>query len=606
MRKAHILKHNRSSPYPTRMIFFDTETEPVDISNKQIEHRFKLGWACYWRRRGRSKNDTLEWYEIESPSSFWEWVESHVHKKECIYLVAHNIDFDIAVLQGYDEILKRGYKLVKFWERGLCRYFKWKKEDKTIVAIDNSNIFPGKLENLGKSLGLPKLEVDFNNVSRETLSIYCKRDVEIMLKAWERWINFCKQEDLGSFGPTLAAQAFNSFRHRFMHTKIFIHDYERVLKLERECYKGGRCECFFIGTPNEKEYYYLDVNSMYPFVMLENKYPTKLIGYYENPAVKYLKKVLEENLLCAHVRVKIDTPAFPVRVKQKTFYPVGEFDCYLTTPELLFVLERGKIKKVHSMAVYQGADIFSEYVRYFYSRRMEAKEKGDTAQQYFFKILLNSLYGKFGQKSVRWKKIGECDPGIEEVETVVDVVTGKRYTIRKHNGIVEQTTEEKESFNSFPAVAAHVTAYARMYLFSLIEQAGLENVYYSDTDSLIVNKKGYERLKDKIDNKKLGCLKVEDTTDTFEVRGPKDYTFGDTVRMKGVRSSAVQVAPNVFEQEKWLGFSSRLRVGKLNTYIVEKTQKTLHREYVKGRITEGGRVIPWTLPQDWEKAFSVL
>jgi len=606
MRKAHVLKGNRKSSFPVRVIFFDTETEPISISDDAVEHKFKLGWACYWERRKKRGKDTVEWYEITDPETFWEWVDSKVHKNTRVYLVAHNIDFDLGVLQGYDAILKRGYKLIKSWERGLARFFKWKREKETLVGIDNNNIFPGKLENLGKSLNLPKLQVDFDKTSREALSVYCKRDVEIMLKAWQRWIEFCQSEDLGCFGYTIAGQSFNAFRHRFMKDKIYIHNHEEALKLERSCYKGGRCEAFYIGIPEEEEFFYLDVNSMYPSVMIKEKYPVKLVHYERNCSLSFLKEKVKDYLVCAHVRVKIDFPAFPVKVKEKTFYPVGEFDCFLSTPEILFALRRGKILKVYSVAFYEGREIFSDYVRYFYSRRLEAKERGDKTQQYFFKLMLNSLYGKFGQKSVGWEKIGECDPSIEEYETVVDSGTGKRYTIRKHNGIIEQTKQPEESFNSFPAIAAHVTAYARMYLFSLIEMAGIENVFYTDTDSLITNRRGYENLKSMIDPKELGKLKLEARTDYLEIRGAKDYIFGDIVKVKGVRSCAVKVAANVFIQEKWCGFSTRLREGKLNTYIVKKQKKTLRREYAKGKIGERGRVMPWKLPEDWEKLFSVL
>jgi len=376
--------------------------------------------------------------------------------------------------------------------------------------------------------------------------------------------------------------------------------------IKAECYKGGRCEAFYIGTPREGNFKYLDVNSMYPYVMLEKNYPLKLVHFERNCSVHFLKQRIKRYLMCAHVRIKIDTPAFPIRVKEKTFYPVGEFDCYLSTPEIWFVLERGEILKIYTVAMYEGGDIFSEYVQYFYTRRLESKAKGDITQQYFFKIMLNSLYGKFGQKSVGWEKVGCCDPNLEEIESVIDKETGKRFTIRKHNGIVEQTKEPEESFNSFPAIAAHVTAYARMYLFALIEKAGIENVYYSDTDSLITNEKGYLKMKDMLDSKKLGFLKMEGESEYMEIRGPKDYTFGDIVKVKGVRSSAVEISPGVYIQEKWLGFSSRLRKKKLNTYIVEKTQKTLRRKYTKGYIEKGGRVRPWFLPQDWEKLVSTL
>jgi len=73
-----------------------------------------------------------------------------------------------------------------------------------------------------------------------------------MFMAWKRWIEFCQSEDLGAFGYTIAGQSFNAFRHKFMKEDIYIHNSEKVLELERECYKGGRCEAFFIGTSEGK------------------------------------------------------------------------------------------------------------------------------------------------------------------------------------------------------------------------------------------------------------------------------------------------------------------------------------------------------------------
>jgi len=82
-----------------------------------------------------------------------------------------------------------------------------------------------------------------------------------------------------------------------------------------------------------------------------------------------------------------------------------------------------------------------------------------------------------------------------------------------------------EASNSFVAIASFVTAYARCYLWELIEKAGEENVLYMDTDSLFVTKKGYENLKDYLDNKELGKLKLEDVTEDLTIWGAKLYKF---------------------------------------------------------------------------------
>lgn len=606
MRKAHLLRENKGCSYPVRMVFFDTETVPVEIGEGRVEHRFRLGWACFWERRPKRGRDTIEWYRIKDIREFWDWVVGKAYEKARLYLVAHNLDFDMGVTQGYRALLSRGFSLRNHWEKGLSRFYHWRQGSKSLIGIDNANIFATKLERLGESLGLSKLKVDFDAATEEELSAYCHRDVEIILKAWQRWIDFCTTEDLGNFAPTLAAQAFNAFKHRFMPVGIYIHNNVKALTLERECYKGGRTECFWIGRPPGEEFFYLDINSMYPFVMQGYPYPIRLWFYSEDVSPKRLYQLLERYLVCARVIIETEAPVFPVRYKGKTFYPVGEFEAALTTPELLYLHNVGKVKRVLAAAVYDKANIFSKYVDYFYAKRLEAKSAGDDMLSHFYKIMLNSLYGKFGQKSTKWEIIGTCEPGREGVEEVVDAKTGRRYMIRYHNGIVEHSTEEEESWNSFPAIAAHVTAYARMYLWRLIEKAGRENVFYVDTDSLFTNREGYERLVSEVDASILGKLKLEGRAEFLEIRGPKDYTFGQKTKLKGIRGEAVEVAPGVFEQEKWLGFASRLREGKLNTYIVQKQQKALRRVYAKGRIEEGGFVKPWRLPEDWPRIASLL
>lgn len=597
-RRAHRLKANRNSEKPRQFIFFDTETTPVADADDRVCHHLKLGVACYWRREDSHYRERVEWFTFTDPGGFWEWALSKVRKKSKLYLISHNLDFDLAVTQGYRRMRESGFKLLKFWEKPPARLLVWNDGNRTVCGMDNGNYFRGSLEEIGQSVGLEKLSVDFAACTDEELEIYCKRDVEILLYLWQKWLAFAEENDLGNFMPTLAGQAFTAFRHRFMTHDIMIHDREDVSFLERQAYSGGRVECFFLGRKDGGRFYYLDINSMYPYVMRNNEYPVKLIGYRKDVGVDLLEKYLRDYCLVAKVRVKTSVALFPVKQDGKVFYPVGEFDCCLSTPEIREALSRCEVLKVYEVAVYEKANIFREYVDFFYAKRLEAKSRGDKVFSFFFKIMLNSLYGKFGQKSSEWEVIGECDPDTVQVMKVVDAEDGRVYTVRMHNGIVERKVNPGEAYNSFPAIAAHVTAYARVYLWSLVEIAGVEHVYYIDTDSLFVDETGYYNLNAYLDDAELGLLKLEKTGDYIEVRAPKDYTFGKDVKHKGIRKNAEQVDVNRFVQDKWLGFASRLRLGNLDTYYVVKQEKSLSWRYTKGIVGKEGWVKPFCLPED--------
>ncbi|GAI80074.1 unnamed protein product, partial [marine sediment metagenome] len=141
--------------------------------------------------------------------------------------------------------------------------------------------------------------------------------------------------------------------------------------------------------------------------------------------------------------------------------------------------------------------------------------------------------GKFGQKGENWSKIGEC-PDERDREELVFNMNGRRVTkLRYLLGELFIMTGHGECFDSFPAIAAHVTAYARMYLWSLMQQAGYGNYFYCDTDSLIVNEDGLCKLDELITPSKLGGLKIEQEATHLWVRGLKDYVFGNKSVLKG-------------------------------------------------------------------------
>jgi len=209
--------------------------------------------------------------------------------------------------------------------------------------------------------------------------------------------------------------------------------------------------------------------------------------------------------------------------------------------------------------------------------------------------MLNSLYGKFGQKAEVWEKIGLCPDEPDRVEICFKTEAGKPKQIRYLLGEIWELTGWEECFNSFPAIASQVTAYARMYMYDLMKITGAGNYFYMDTDSLIVNEAGYENLSSFLDPDKLGSLKLEETISAMTIYGLKDYTTDTKTVIKGIRKKAVEVSPGVYQQELWPSLKGMLREANTSTYTVKQQTKTLKRNYTKGIILDNGTVHPLTL-----------
>jgi len=595
MRVKHLLRANKTSKFPEHIIFFDVETFPENIDPNTLEQKFRLGVALYWKPQHQRKKDTERYFYFTSPYQFFQFVFSKCYQNNKLYLIAHNIDFDFRVIQGFKHLKEAGFKLQKLITNYSVQIWKFRKDKASLCCLDNMNYFNQSLEDLGRSIGVLKLPMPDFQAKNEVWFSYCQRDVEIMKTSWQLWLKFIKSEDLGMFAPTLAGQAFNVFRHRFMGHPIYIHNNKKVINLERESYRGGRNECFFIGQLPKENYYHLDVSSMYPYLMRENEMPTNLRFYFQRATLKDLKRWLSFYSLIAKVLVETPEPVFGVKREGKLCFPTGQFQAVLTTDEIKYSLTHNYLKKVYEIALYDKAVIFKDFVDYFYQKRLEYKNSSNFAFSYLCKLLLNSLYGKFGQRNEVWQKISE-DPDHKNLiweEWDMDQKVWSYY--RAINGLIEKKVGEVESFNSFPAISSHITAQGRLYLWSLIKKAGFNNVFYVDTDSLITNEKGFNNLKSEVSNTTLGSLKVSAKSSNLEIRNLKDYTFADQDKRKGIKKLAQKFNNQTFSQWHFQGIKSSLRKTELNKCYFIKTIKKLKTDYLKGWVLETGKVRPFEM-----------
>lgn len=591
----HKLKDNKTSQFPHHFILFDTETEQVKINEKEYRHDLKLGVACYWRLQGIDQNDILEWKRFKTLGDFWDFVILHSYPKSRLFIISHNISFDFKVVKGFEVLANKGFSLRKLILNGTTNIWEFVKGNQKIVCLDDMNYFKMPLKSLGKSLGIDKLEMPDGEQDEETWFTYCQRDVEVMLKTWQTWIKFLRDNDLGTFAKTLASQAFNAFRHRFMQHDIYIHNDNRATALERESYHGGRTEAFFIGKVPTNLIYYLDVSSMYPSVMIKNEYPTKMVAYWKSGTPDWLGRMLEKYCVISKVRINTPENVFSTRYNDRLVFPTGRFVTTLTTRELQYAHERGYIEQVFDTALYEKANIFEKYVNFFYNSRRSYIDRGNHAFGFLCKLMLNSLYGKFGQRNEIYEQIYQ-DPNIPDgfwQEWSVKEQKNKSY--RSINGVVEQSMGLKEGFDSFCAIPAHITADARLKLYDYMKLARLENIYYCDTDSIFTNHIGFENLHNKIKNKQLGYLDLVGTAKHMVINGLKDYTFDDKETLKGISKSAKRISENQFKQTHFEGLKGALHKGRINTMVTTEVIKTLNRQYNKGTVTANGQVVPFVL-----------
>lgn len=598
MRRATWLRGNKTTEQPHLAIWVDTETRPRQIDPHTQTHHLWFGWAAVQRTSPNNPWTEPEWFRFETPTAFWTWVESHLRPKTRCIIFAHNLGFDAPVLGAFTLLPERGWVLKRAVIESPPVICSWRRADRTITLLDTLNWWRVPLKALGDSVGVAKQTMPNLDGSPESWDAYCRADVEVIRQAVHTWWTFLKRLDLGGFAHTLAGQSFRAYRHRFMDHPILLDDNSLALDISREAYFGGRVECYRLGRIEGPVHHY-DVNSMYPYVMHANEFPSVLRLTAARGTLPELERWVRDYAVVAEVLVDTPIPRYAYRLRHRLVFPVGTFPAVLTTPDLIFALSHGHIREVRRVAVYDRAPLFTRFVETLFAERRAAQSNGHSVQAWLLKILLNSLYGKFGQSGQVWQKIGTTpDPGVRQW-LEYDPASGERVTKRQVAHQVQERRHDPEAPLSHPAIAAHVTAYARAHLWALQVAAGRDRVLYCDTDSLFLTGEPLTTAVMGSLGGGLGGLKHEGSYPWLILRGAKDYETPSAKVVKGVRSRATWIGPNTVEQEAWSTLRGMVSRGSLDAPRTVIVRKVLSRAYEKGEVAPDGRVLPWHLSAPW-------
>ncbi len=379
--------------------------------------------------------------------------------------------------------------------------------------IDSYWLLRDKLANIGKSIGMLKgIEDDENpedseeifqakqvkkknwyaNAPIAELRDYNEQDCRILWTA----IDAFETAILGMGGQlqmTLASSAMHLFRRRYL--KQDIPTNERVNEQARKAYFASRVEVF--NTHVEDSYYY-DINSSFPYAMTK-PCPGAYIG-----ASRRIPDKDDGMLYLADCTIEIpDTyfPTTPTRIQGRTFFPIGRWRSWLTNVDLeLLRREGGNIISTHEVLLFEPFEDLAEYCTDIYSKR---KASTDEFQRTVYKLLLNSLYGKFAESPFKQGLLIDPSPQALQQEGLKMLMPG----------VWLQEREIPVPHVHVP-ISAHITALARRTIYDYMAQCS--EFHYCDTD-------GFSTTQELPTSKELGGLKLEKMIKSGLFVAPKVY-----------------------------------------------------------------------------------
>jgi len=577
---------------PEKWLFLDTETTEQLIDCRRV-HVFKIGWSCYVDRSKPKGQGRERWRFWDDSDKLNAYIETLAVKEDEILLAGHNIFFDLQACGFFEYFTRTGWQVNWLYDKGLTYILRIVRDKTVIIIASTTNWFNFSLARLGEMVGLNKIEIDFDQCTPAELKRYCRRDVAILIKSVDYLIDFIQRHDLGRLALTRGAQAFTAYRHKYMDIPIYVHKEERIKEFERKAYFGGRTEAFFLGQVRGGPFVSLDVNSMYPHVMREQRYPVELVEYGERRSLDNLAEISTKYGIIVEAEIETPEPVFAVRYNGKTVFPTGHFIAHLCTGGFRYAFERNYIRKVHFYSIYRMDRIFTRWVDELYALKVKYTKEDNQPMLILVKAMLNSLYGKFGQRMIKSDMYTDTGTDHYSREEVLCIDTGDIVVItRMLNTEIVQYSEGEGVF-SVPSIAAHVTEYARLYLWDIIKRVGPDKVLYCDTDSVKIRKKDMDPLMDMIDSQALGKLKIENETHQLYIGGAKSYRTEESRHIKGIPKMAVEVEPGVFEYTSFARQPTLLRKRQITGVELKEMKRTLTERYDKGKKLPNGKVIPY-------------
>ncbi len=424
-----------------------------------------------------------------------------------------------------------------------------------------------------------KSEIDFNNINKDTYSEeplrseiikYCLVDCQVLYELVQKYygiIDKLEYKGVRFMGCpiTTASLAMNVYKQLFIPKSLKIQGSPRkIYDIERNSYYGGFVNVF-------KKYgtnlLYYDINSSYPYSMCgKGKYsipisflrhnvfpfPGKLTTSYGQKYVmmhgEFIFKADALYLVYWKFKRAFLTPFFAVRTNEGLIYPS---ECTARDYRWGELINIGiKYDLFETLEVFEEIEytcknnVFTDYVKFFYEMKAKTKREGNKTMNYFYKLMLNSLYGKFGQR--QFDEHFFC-----ELTQVAEFVKNPHCSIKLIDEDLVKVTighqQGVEGLFSCVRIASRITAAS---LGTLIEAIltldpdpieASKHVWYVDTDSIVCDRElNYEIC----DEEELGKFKLEYMIDEAWFVSPKNYLLRynqenrekTELKMKGVSS----------------------------------------------------------------------
>jgi len=580
----------KSTRVPRRFVFFTTEA--VSSVHDGAEHQRWAGGVTselHWQSKEHHWSKAVITHH-GAPESLWGTITGAARDDTRTVVVAHNLGYHLRIADGFTILVAMGWRIDKLVIAANHVGFDLTQGRRRLVVIDSTTVIPGSIEKLAKLLEMPRPSDAIAGDPAGTQFAQAERSVAVLSRAYLIIVDLLRDNDLGCWARTGSGIAWNTFTRRFLDTKVLVHGFDDVREIESEANYGGRNEVWKWGRLDKGTWTEWDAELAYASVLATETLPSYYRAHVIGVRMGHIRATYPAERWLIHAEVETELPTLPLRDQHGSYFPIGTMTGWWWDCELLLAEDHGARVTVKSAHRYSGEDYLATWANWVIDRvadksTPEARVVGIAAKHF-----QRAIVGRSAMRFRTWSEVGPA--WLKGVSYMPMLDLGSQITgeVFQAGGRCFEAFDRTWWDSALPQLLSAVSAHCRVRLYEAMSVAGFDHVAYVDTDSLIVDEEGSERLRAAIREGRLYSLRVKSVLKRLSVWAPRYVTSRSTNKISGVGRDRIAKGEHRYVASNTERLPAALNAGHLDEVVITRitaqlTLEDFHRDHLPGGET---------------------
>lgn len=568
----HYISPNHTTRVPRRWLWLDSEAHSTDTATGSTQ-TWRLAVTCF----DRCDTDDHHWIEPQwethkTPEDLWSYVDAKTRRRSRTVVVGHNIGYDLRITRALTVLPALGWTVHRLAVHERSISLTLRREGRTLILADSMAWLPMSLAKIGGLIGERKLELPGWDDGAAEWEARCRQDVSILREAMRDLLAWIESGDLGNWQKTGAGQAWSHWRHAHYTHRVLVHSDERAREAEVAAMHTARCEAWRHGSLAGSWWEEWDLPLAYPAAARDVLLPTALRAYRTRPPWSWVARAAKTRRVLVRAVVRTQTPTLPVHDDGRTLWPTGCFVGTWWDSELALAIEHGAKVEPLNAWTYLATPALASWADWVIAAASDPTVTGSHVRMAAAKHMARALIGKFAVRWTPWEEWAEIPYDAAPLEQVIDGDTGAVGKLLTIGTLSWVGWQRRYGADALPAITGAVMAEVRIRLWRTMVAAGLDNVAYVDTDSVMVNRRGAANLRAWTEAGNGWGLRRKDTHHRVHVLGPRQLIVDDDTRIAGVPKAATWATRQTMTGQVWEGVESALSHGRTDSVVLRAAE----------------------------------